>query len=163
MLKRILILNCMLSLRVLAQVDTGNIVGTLHDPSGAAVPSATITIVEKSTNASTVVHSDDKGEYSSPPLHVGTYSVTAEAPGFKATTRDNLTLQVQDRLRIDFDMQVGQISEGTRFLGSPADPNGDFFAGAGDLVQCHYRTSAQWPRLHSTGDSDDWSGVNERQ
>jgi hypothetical protein len=111
MIKRVLTLNCILALRVLAQVDTGTIVGTLHDPSGAAVPSATLTIVETSTNTSTVVHSDDKGDYTSPPLHVGTYVVTAEAPGFKAETRDNLTLQVQDRLRIDFDMQVGQISE----------------------------------------------------
>src|SRR5260370_12982693 len=111
MIKRFLTLNCILALRVLAQVDTGRLGGTLHDQSGAAVPSATVTIVEKSTNTSTVVHSDDKGDYTSPPLHVGTYIVTAEAPGFKAETRDNLTLQVQDRLRIDFDMQVGQISE----------------------------------------------------
>src|SRR5690349_8614520 len=111
MFKRILIVHCILAVRLLAQVDTGAIVGTLRDASGAAVPSATITILEKSTNISTVVHSDDKGDYTSPPLRVGTYSVTAEAPGFKAETRDNLTLQVQDRLRIDFDMQVGQISE----------------------------------------------------
>jgi Carboxypeptidase regulatory-like domain/TonB dependent receptor len=111
MFKRVLIVHCILAVRLLAQVDTGAIVGTLRDASGAAVPSATITILEKSTNISTVVHSDDKGDYTSPPLRVGTYSVTAEAPGFKAETRDNLTLQVQDRLRIDFDMQVGQISE----------------------------------------------------
>src|SRR5204862_3187960 len=75
------------------------------------VPSATLTITQKSTNTSTVVHSDANGDYASPPLHVGTYSVTAEAPGFKAETRDNLTVQVQDRIRIDFDMQVGQISQ----------------------------------------------------
>ncbi|MGI9073170.1 MAG: carboxypeptidase regulatory-like domain-containing protein [Bryobacteraceae bacterium] len=111
MTKRITIVYSLLALPLLAQVDTGTIVGTLHDPSGAAVPSATVTIVQKSTNTSTVVHSDEKGDYTSPPLHVGVYLVTAEAPGFKAVTRDNLTLQVQDRLRIDFDMQVGQISE----------------------------------------------------
>ncbi len=109
-MKRIAIF-ALLACPILAQVDTGNIVGTLHDPSGAAVPSATVTIIEKATNAKTVVHSDEKGDYSSPPLHVGTYLVTAEAPGFKAETRDNVTLQVQDRLRINFDMQVGQISE----------------------------------------------------
>jgi hypothetical protein len=55
MIKRVLIFHIVLALRVLAQVDTGTIVGTLHDPSGAAVPSATITIVEKATNTSTVV------------------------------------------------------------------------------------------------------------
>src|SRR5256885_1472815 len=111
MMKRIAILSSLLACRLLAQVDTGTIVGTLHDPSGAAVPSATLTITQKSTNTSTVVHSDANGDYASPPLHVGTYSLTAEAPGFKAETRDNLTVQVQDRIRIDFDMQVGQISQ----------------------------------------------------
>ncbi len=110
-MKRIAILSSLLAFRLFAQVDTGSIVGTLHDPSGAAVPSATVTIVEQATNTSTVVHSDANGEYASPPLHVGTYSVTAEAPGFKAVTRENLTLQVQDRLRIDFNMEVGQISQ----------------------------------------------------
>src|SRR5438874_12153606 len=84
MFKRVLIFHCILAFRLAAQVDTGAIVGTLRDPSGAAVSSATITIVEKSRNISTVVHSDDKGDYTSPPLHVGTYSVTAEVPGFKA-------------------------------------------------------------------------------
>src|SRR5207253_7159621 len=82
-----------------------------HDPSTRDITSASVTIVENTTNANTLVHSDAKGDYTSPPLHVGTYISTAEAPGFKAETRDNLTLQVQDRLRIDFDMQVGQISE----------------------------------------------------
>jgi hypothetical protein len=110
-MKRILMSYPLLALCLVAQVDTGTIVGTLHDPSGAAVPSATVTIVEKSTNTSTVVHSNDKGDYTSPPLHVGPYSVSAEAPGFKTETHDNLTLQVQDRLRVDFDMQVGQVSE----------------------------------------------------
>ena len=82
-----------------------------HDPSGSAVPSATVTFKDKSTNSSVSVRSDGNGDYASPPLHVGNYSVTAEAPGFKQETRDNVTLQIQDRLRMDFDMVVGQVSE----------------------------------------------------
>jgi hypothetical protein len=75
MTKRIAMFFPLFALRLLAQVDTGTIVGTLHDPSGAAVPTATVTIVEKSKNTSVVVHSDEKGDYTSPPLHVGTYLV----------------------------------------------------------------------------------------
>ncbi len=107
-----LLLACCLSISaVYAQVDTATITGTLHDQTGAAVPSATIRIVDNATNATITLHSDSNGAYVSPPLHVGNYSVTAEARGFKTAKRDNVTLQVQDRLRIDFDMQVGQVNE----------------------------------------------------
>jgi Carboxypeptidase regulatory-like domain len=139
MMKRIAIFYPLLALRLLAQVDTGTIVGTLHDPSGAAVPSATVTIVEKSKNTSTVVHSDEKGDYTSPPLRVGTYLVTAEAPGFKAVTRDNLTLQVQDRLRIDFDMQVGQISEKV-LVSSEAPPIQTETSSLGQVISANVMT-----------------------
>lgn len=110
-MKYLLLAGCLLVSTLNAQVDTATIAGTLHDQTGAAVPSATIRIVENATNATTILHSDSKGEYVSPPLHVGNYSVIAEARGFKTARRDNVTLQVQDRLRIDFDMQVGQVNE----------------------------------------------------
>ena len=139
MTKRIVIFYSLLAFRLLAQVDTGTIVGTLRDPSGAAVPSATVTIVAKATNTSTVVRSDDKGDYTSPPLHVGVYSLTAEAPGFRAVTRDNLTLQVQDRLRIDFDMQVGQISEKV-LVSSEAPPIQTETSSLGQVISSHVMT-----------------------
>ncbi len=95
----------------LAQVDTAALVGTVHDASGAVVPNATVTVTEVNTNSKTVLHTDDSGNYASPPLKVGTYNVVAEAGGFKSQTRTNLTLQVQDRVRIDFEMQVGAVTE----------------------------------------------------
>ncbi|HZU27327.1 MAG TPA: TonB-dependent receptor [Bryobacteraceae bacterium] len=107
----ILLFGFLSAIPLLAQVDTGTITGTVHDQTGAAVPSATVTITEKNTNVSTVVHSDGQGDYTSPPLHVGNYTVTASAPGFRSTTHENITLQVQDRIRVDLDMQVGQLSE----------------------------------------------------
>src|SRR5215470_5799685 len=96
---------------VFAQLDTGTIVGTLHDPSGAVLGSATVTFTAKATNAEWKVTTDDKGEYVSPPLRVGTYTVRAEANGFKSQTKEDVTLQVQDRLRVDFDMVIGAITE----------------------------------------------------
>jgi Carboxypeptidase regulatory-like domain/TonB dependent receptor len=94
-----------------AQVDTGTIVGNVSDASGAAVASASVTFVSQATNGQWKVQSDDKGEYVSPPLRVGIYSVRVEAQGFKAETRENVTLQVQDRLRLDFAMAVGAVTE----------------------------------------------------
>jgi hypothetical protein len=94
-----------------AQLDTGTIVGTLRDPSGAALPSATVTFVSQGTNAEWKIQSDDNGEYVSPPLRVGLYAVRAEAQGFKSQTRENVILQVQDRLRVDFKMVIGSMTE----------------------------------------------------
>ena len=83
----------------------------LRDQSGAAVQSATILITSQATSAQWTVTSDDHGDYVSPPLRTGLYSVRVEATGFKSATRDNITVQVQDRLRIDFDMSIGAVSE----------------------------------------------------
>ena len=94
----------------LAQVDTASIAGTVRDASGAVVPSARITATEINTNSKTVMQTDASGNFSSPPLRVGTYSVAAEADGFKSETRTNVTLSVQDRVRVDFKMEVGLVS-----------------------------------------------------
>src|SRR3954471_14727883 len=94
-----------------AQVDTGVIAGTVRDSQGAGVTAASITFVEINTNATTKTQSDGIGDYVSPPLHPGNYRLVAAAPGFKTQTRSTITLKVQDRLRMDFDMTVGAVSE----------------------------------------------------
>jgi hypothetical protein len=120
-MKRALLIGLLLVSAIAAQVDTATIVGSLRDQSGAVVPSGTVTVVDKARNVNVTLHTDDKGEYSSPPLQVGTYEVTATAQGFKSETRTNVTLQVQDRLRLDFDMKVGATSE-TVLVSSEAPP-----------------------------------------
>jgi hypothetical protein len=94
-----------------AQVDTATLVGTVHDVSGAVVPGATVTVTEVETNLSTSTKTDREGNYVVTPLKIGKYAVTAEASGFKKQTHANIVLNVQDRLRIDFDLQVGAVTE----------------------------------------------------
>ena len=94
-----------------AQVDTGVIAGSVRDSQGAGVASASVTFVEINTNATTKTQSDATGDYVSPPLRPGNYRVVAGAPGFKTQSRTTITLKVQDRLRMDFDMAVGAVSE----------------------------------------------------
>ena len=94
-----------------AQLDSGTIVGYVRDQSGAAVQSATILITSEATNAQWTVKSDDHGDYVSPPLRAGMYSVRVEATGFKSATKENVTIQVQDRLRVDFDMSIGAVTD----------------------------------------------------
>jgi hypothetical protein len=94
-----------------AQVDTGILVGAVHDRSGGVIPNVTVTATETSTNSTVRMQTDLSGNFASPPLKVGTYTVSAESAGFKTQMRTNVTLQVQDRIRIDFQMEVGDISE----------------------------------------------------
>jgi hypothetical protein len=85
--------------------------GSVRDSQGAGVASAVVTFVEVNTNVTMKTQTDGSGDYASPPLHPGNYKVIAEAQGFKTQTRSTVTLKVQDRLRIDFDMAVGSVSE----------------------------------------------------
>jgi Carboxypeptidase regulatory-like domain/TonB dependent receptor len=100
-----------LTLPALAQVDTGTITGTVRDSQGAAVGSATVTFLDVATGTTTRAQTDATGEYVSAPLRPSDYKVTAEAAGFKTESHTGITLRVQDRLRIDFAMSVGAVSE----------------------------------------------------
>ena len=64
----------------------GEILGTLRDPSGAVVPNGKISAVLRATGLSRSTVSGPEGTYTLPQLPVGTYDVTAEAPGFKSAT-----------------------------------------------------------------------------
>ncbi len=110
------ILVCLLVLWVtlpaaFAQVDTGTIAGSVRDAQGAGVPAANITFVETGTNTTIKTQTDGSGDFASPPLRPGNYKITAAAPGFKTEIRGTIVLQVQDRLRLDFAMAVGSVSE----------------------------------------------------
>jgi hypothetical protein len=89
----------------------GEITGQVTDASGGAVPGARITATNTGTNATRSVLSNDAGVYSFPALQPGAYNVRVEKPGFKAVTRSNVQLEVQQTARLDFEMPVGQVSE----------------------------------------------------
>ena len=107
----LIVFASLLALPALAQLDTGIIQGTVTDASGAAIPNATVTITETQTNISYNVVTSGQGNYVSPPLKVGIYSVSASAQGFKTYTRKGITLQVQDRLAVDVRLDVGSRTE----------------------------------------------------
>jgi hypothetical protein len=103
--------STLLVCRLNAQVDTATIVGTVQDSSGAVVPGATVTATSVGTNNKASTHTDSAGNYVITPLKIGGYTVAVEAQGFKLETRSGVVLQVQDRLRVDFTLQVGAITE----------------------------------------------------
>ncbi len=87
------------------------ILGTVTDPTGAAVPNATITITNNETGVTRTLPSNGDGQYVAPDLHIGPYTIRVNATGFKAAEQKGVTLNVGDRSRIDFKLQVGSAQE----------------------------------------------------
>jgi hypothetical protein len=96
---------------VCAQVSNATITGRVTDASGAAMAGVNITITEQSTGVAVTTKTATDGDYTVPFLKPGTYSVTAEASGFRTATRTNLILRVQATLQADFELKVGQVSQ----------------------------------------------------
>ena len=87
------------------------IVGTVTDPSGAAVPNASITILNSETGQQRNIKTNGEGQYVAADLHIGHYVVRALASGFKLGERKDVALQVGDRTRVDFSLEVGNAQE----------------------------------------------------
>jgi hypothetical protein len=104
-------------LALLAQQDMGVITGLVTDATGAAVPGARISAVERATNEVRVVETSAAGAYTVGPMRIGAYNVTVEKSGFKKATWEGLELHAQDRLRADFRLEVGQLAESVMVTG----------------------------------------------
>ncbi|MGA9769086.1 MAG: carboxypeptidase-like regulatory domain-containing protein, partial [Blastocatellia bacterium] len=102
------LLLTILALSTQAQTNKATIVGTVTDPGGALVAGASVTVINTGTNAERKVTTNDEGTFVVPLLDIGTYKVTASASGFKDAARDNIVLQIGDRLPID--IQLSQAS-----------------------------------------------------
>ena len=96
---------------VKAQVTTGTILGTVLDNSQAVVSGAQVTIMEAGKGTSQKLTTDETGAYSAPFLIPGTYTVTVEMAGFKKEVRAGVVLQVDQKARIDFVLEVGEVTE----------------------------------------------------
>jgi hypothetical protein len=93
-----------------AQRVTGDITGTVNDPSGAAVPGATVTAENLATKLTRTTTSGEQGLYRIPELPPGTYKVSATAAGFKTTQRD-VVVAIGQITTTDFVLQVGDRAE----------------------------------------------------
>jgi hypothetical protein len=96
------------SIKAIAQYEDGSLIGTIHDASGAVVPNATITVTNVNTGITAKVASNSSGDYEVPSLHVGVYSIKAEATGFASAEAKNISIAVGARQQIDLTLNVGQ-------------------------------------------------------
>lgn len=100
---------CLLSTLALGQEAT--IVGAVRDPSGAAIPNASVKVTNTDTGIVTNVQTAADGQYIAPDVHIGSYNISAEASGFQIGQRNDVVLQVGARTRVDFTLQVGSAQQ----------------------------------------------------
>jgi len=95
-----------------AQVATAELVGSVTDSSGAAIPNAKIVITNAATNQTVrELTSDDQGSYIATFIPPGAYTLTVEASGFRKLVQSGVALETNQRARIDLTLQVGQVTE----------------------------------------------------
>jgi len=95
----------------LAQQDQGVITGRVTDASGAVLPGVTVTGEAIDTGVTTRVVTDGGGLFALPRLKIGSYRVTAELTCFKRSVRDCIAIHAQSRVRADFELGVGSVTE----------------------------------------------------
>jgi hypothetical protein len=100
-----------------AQEFRATITGTVTDPNGAIIPGATVIVKNVETNVATTVKTNDDGAYTIATLMPGRYNVTAAGTGFKTSSRENLEVRVDDRLTVDFKLDIGSEAEVTIVAG----------------------------------------------
>jgi hypothetical protein len=110
MTRLIAALLCLAALATAADV-TGSITGVVTDPSGAVVPNAEVTATNTGTNAAFRGRSDGQGVYALRLLPIGLYDLTATMQGFKKFETKGIRLQVNEVVRVDIGLAVGETVE----------------------------------------------------
>ncbi len=110
-MKRFLIAMLLAAASTFAQVNTTSVTGQITDPSGAAVPGASVEVVNKATSVVVKTNASDRGEYAVPSLPSGAYRITVNKPGFKVATVENVNLIVGVPGTVNVKLEVGQATE----------------------------------------------------
>jgi hypothetical protein len=101
------------SLKLYAQFNSG-IEGTVTDPSGAAVPNATLTLQSLDTGSTQTATSSGAGYYRFNALAAAAFKLTVSANGFKTYVQENIQLQVANITTINIALPVGEVKTEVR-------------------------------------------------
>ena len=112
------VLIATLSTEVSAQ--TAYLSGRITDTTAGALRDALVSVTHTTTGIRREVASNDQGVYTVPFLSPGSYRVVVAAKGFKAATRDDLVLLVDENRRLDFELQLGDLQEAVKVAASAA-------------------------------------------
>ncbi len=95
----------------LLAAQEATIVGTVTDPTDRVVPDITITVTNVQTGAIRTLVTNDVGQYVAPGLPIGNYDVSVEPSGFKGEEFKGVVLNVNDRVRVNFQLRIGTKAE----------------------------------------------------
>ena len=95
----------------LSAQTAGTISGHVSDATGAAVPDANVSLKNVGTGSGRTTLTTGSGDYTFTEVPVGVYTVTTTHAGFKAATGNNVQVQVQQSVRLDFSLQVGAVTQ----------------------------------------------------
>ena len=90
---------------------TSAIVGSVTDPTGAAIPGASVTIANIDNGLKRSVKTDDSGRFNFPQLQPGMYSVKAEADRFAAQQNNSVSAGLGQKQTVDFRLNIASASE----------------------------------------------------
>jgi hypothetical protein len=94
-----------------AQIDSGLIVGTIQDVSGAVLGGASVHVINQATGIQFESTTNSSGQYQSQPLIPGIYTVSASAKGFAPSAAKNIRVDVQSHIAINLSLKVGDDTE----------------------------------------------------
>ncbi|HEY7303867.1 MAG TPA: carboxypeptidase regulatory-like domain-containing protein [Bryobacteraceae bacterium] len=95
------------------QSTSGDLVGSVMDATGAVIPGTKIDVVEETTGVRTSRETDPSGQYRFTNLPIGTYDLTASAPGFGASTLKGLAIELNKTVTQNVTLNVAQVSQTT--------------------------------------------------
>ena len=104
----------------LAQVATGDILGSVKDTSGAIIAGAAVRLENTGTHEVRNFTTNSSGEYTFSALQPGTYAVTVVSPSFKTFKTSNVVVAASDRVRIDAALQAGSVDEQVEVTTTPS-------------------------------------------
>lgn len=108
------------SATIQAQTTATEILGLVKDTTGAVVSGAQITITRVATGTRLTKITNDSGEYTFPLIEIGLYTVRAEMQGFRSQTVTGLKVETQQKARVDFTLEVGNVTESVEVVASSA-------------------------------------------
>jgi len=91
------------------QESRGTIRGRVTDPSGGAAAGARVEATNTETGVRVGSVTNAEGNYEIPYLLPGTYTVSVELSGFKKASREGIQVRVNDRLTVDFALELGSV------------------------------------------------------
>jgi hypothetical protein len=105
------ILSLAASLTAHAQVVGATLTGVVHDPSGAVLSAATVTVHQDETGSKRVIVTDSDGRFFAPSVPVGPYTVSVEHEGFAVQRQTGITLTVGQSLQLNFILSVASTQQ----------------------------------------------------